>query len=89
VHLTYSSSALAFLTEKDFSFESLFAIWSLSLQRFTTAIEPLNHSDTCAVPSVCNRGRFFAHLTQALHRLHLSSAAGDKGIGSYHNYEYT
>jgi len=31
---TFSSSAFAFLIEMNFSFESLFAIWSLSPQRF-------------------------------------------------------
>jgi len=31
---TFSSSALAFLIEMNFSFKSMFAIWSLSLQRF-------------------------------------------------------
>jgi len=32
--LTFSSSAFAFLIETNFSFKSLFAIWSLSPQRF-------------------------------------------------------
>jgi hypothetical protein len=31
---TFSSSALAFLIEMNLSFKSMFAIWSLSLQRF-------------------------------------------------------
>ena len=48
----------------NFSFKSLFAFWSLSPQRFhcyfylsrvfLAVSEILNHSDTCAVPSVCN-----------------------------------
>jgi len=59
---TFSSSVLAHLIEMDFSIESLFAMWSLSPQRshyyfyfgFLAVSEVLNHSDTCAVPSVCN-----------------------------------
>ena len=40
---------------------------------FLAVSEIFSHSDTCAVPSVCDR-RWFAHLT----RLHLSSASDDK-----------
>ena len=50
----------------------------LPYDNFLEVSEILNHSDTCAVPSVCN-----AHLTQALPRLHLSSAADDRKIVSY------
>jgi len=63
----FSSSAFAFLIEINFSFKSLFAIWSLSPQwfhyhfypsivyySFSAVSEIFNYSDTCAVPSVCN-----------------------------------
>jgi len=57
---TFSSSAFAFLIEMNFSFKSLFAICLLLPQRFhyyfyfCIVLEILNHSDICAVPSVCN-----------------------------------
>jgi len=90
---TFSSSAFAFLIEMDFSFESLFAIWLLSPQQFhyhfylsvvsrqyqkfwTILILALCHPRLCLT-------RWFACLNQALPRLHLSSAAVDKGIVSY------
>ena len=50
------------------------------LYSFLAVSEIFNHSDTCAVPSVCNA---VGLLTQALPRLHLSSAADDKKIVSY------
>jgi len=59
---TFSYSAFAFVIEMNFSFKSLFAIWSLSPQRFhyyffvsTVSWQyQINLSDDCAVPSVCN-----------------------------------
>ena len=86
-------SALAFLIEMNFSFKSLFAIWSLSPQRFhfyfylnTVSWQYQEYATIlilvlcllCVTPLVCQ-----AHLTQALPRLHLSSAADDKRIVSY------
>jgi len=63
VCFTFSSSAFACLIEMNFDFKSLFSIWSLSPQRFhyffvyysfLAVSEIFNHSNTCAVPSVCN-----------------------------------
>jgi len=58
------SSAFAFPIEMDFSFESQFAIWSSSSQRFKHYFSPehrflavseiLNRSDICAGFSLCN-----------------------------------
>ena len=63
VCFSFSSSVLTFLMEMNFSLKSLFAIWSLSPQRFhllfpqysfLAVSEIFNHFDTCAVSSVCN-----------------------------------
>jgi len=57
------------------------------LHSFLAASDILNQSDTCAVPSevlfVTPLGCSSQSLTQALLRLHLSSAAGDKGIENH------
>ena len=83
---TFSSSAFAFLIEMDFSFESLFAIWSLSPQRFHyyfflsivswqyqkyLTILILVLCLLCVTPLFCSS-------YSSLPRLHLSSAADDK-----------
>ena len=75
----------------NFSFKSLFAIWSLSPQQFyyyfylSIVSEQYRKYSTililvlcllCVTPLVCSS-------TQALPRLHLSSAAGDKQIVGY------
>ena len=64
VCFTFSSSVFTFLMEINFSIKSLLTIWLLSPQRFhyyfylsssfLAASEIFNHSDTCAMPSVCN-----------------------------------
>jgi len=88
---TFSSSDFAFLIEMDFSFESLFAIWSLLPQRFNyyfnLSIGSWQYQKYWTILilccACCVQRRWFAHLTQALPRLYLFSAAGDKGIESH------
>jgi len=82
---------LFFLIETNFSFKSLLGIWLLSPQRFhyyfylgifflgsIRNVQPFWY--LCC--TFCVYCRWFAHLTQALPRLHLSSAADDKKIVS-------
>ena len=91
--LPFPLLTFTFLIEMNFSLKSLFAIWSLSPQRFhyyffLSIVSwqyqniVFSHSDICAVPSACNAVGFF-HLTQALRCLHLSSADDDKKNVSY------
>ena len=83
---TFSSSAFTFLIEMIFSFNSLFAIWSLSPQRFhyyfnlSTVSWQYQKYANILILVLCLL--CVTHLTQALPRLHLSSAADDRRIVS-------
>jgi len=82
---------LCFSDTKKFSFESLFAIWSLSPQRFHYYLYlgivswQYRKDWTVLILMLCllRVSPLVCLSFQALPRLYLSLAAGDKGIGSY------
>ena len=93
VCFTFSSSAFAFLIEMNFSFKTLFAIWSLSPQRFHyyfflsivswqyqkySTILTLVLCLLCVTPLVCSSYSSFAPSSPFQ-----ASAADDKKIVSY------